>query len=159
MKVVSDNSDEDVARHRIEGEMIWALKELTANLMRITRGAGAAERLQSQLIAATKSLIAYHDSGGWVGGSNILQIAMDVETSGDILDRCDARNRQWARAEDTIIKGSLQMAASRLLGQSTQQRAGETEMFNGLCVIEKQREENRLAAHARTPRTVKSRRK
>ena len=43
---------------------------------------------------------------------------------------------------ENMIAGSLQMAASRLAGQPTQERAGESEMFKGFYEIEKIREEN-----------------
>lgn len=51
-----------------------------------------------------------------------------------------------------MVAGGLQIAASQLLAQNTQERAGESEMFDGLRIIEKQRSEN---AAARTPKLRK----
>jgi hypothetical protein len=52
---------------------------------------------------------------------------------------------EWEDAVQQMIAGGLQAAASQLLGQLTQERAGEQEMFDGLRIIERQREENHAA--------------
>lgn len=49
----------------------------------------------------------------------------------------------WESGIDDMMRGGLQYAASTLLGQGTQARAGQAEMFRGLTVIEAIREGNR----------------
>jgi hypothetical protein len=41
-----------------------------------------------------------------------------------------------SRAEHAIVRGSLQIAASRLLDQRTHETAGEDEMYKGLYELE-----------------------
>jgi hypothetical protein len=40
MRIVSENSEADFARNTAMAKVDWALRDLTANLMRVTRGAG-----------------------------------------------------------------------------------------------------------------------
>ncbi len=44
-------------------------------------------------------------------------------------------------AQDTVIGGALQIAASRLLGQQTQQSMGENEMYQGIENLSQARKE------------------
>jgi hypothetical protein len=67
-------------------------------------------------------------------------------------------------AMDTMVKGALQLAASRQLGQNTQERMGEREMMNGAHRLrEIQQAENRKwaelqkASRAATPKDKRSR--
>jgi len=53
-------------------------------------------------------------------------------------------------AERRMYRGALQMIASELIGQSTQQRAGESEFHEGLFALEKAREKRQKAFQARS---------
>jgi hypothetical protein len=52
---------------------------------------------------------------------------------------------EWEDGIRQMVAGGLQVAASQLLEQRTQEQAGERELFDGLRVIERQRSENRAA--------------
>lgn len=62
------------------------------------------------------------------------------------LDEPTEHWRDWDWAQLDMVKGGLQIAASQLVGQNTQMAAGRHEMFEGLAVIERIREANRLEA-------------
>jgi len=80
-----------------------------------------------------------------------------VATSGrskDYLRRgLDGAKLDEARAEERAIRGALQVAASRLLGQTTQVRAGKDELSDGArqlvnAYAEQARERERTAEKA-----------
>jgi hypothetical protein len=52
---------------------------------------------------------------------------------------------EWARGEQAMINGALQIANSRLRDQGTQRAAGHDELFAGLAKIERIRGTNRAA--------------
>ena len=68
---------------------------------------------------------------------------------------------EWEGGIDDMIKGALQMAASRMLSQGTQESAGERQLIRGLRVIEAIREHNRktVAASVRPGTLAKPNRK
>jgi hypothetical protein len=51
VRIVSDQSEEDMRRRDTRGGLVWPLRELTANLLRIANGAGKAVELMRQLRA------------------------------------------------------------------------------------------------------------
>lgn len=148
--LAADNELPDVRRKRAELDLEWPLKQLAANMLRIVRGAGKPYEVGQQ---CARVIDAYHKYRATVGEwppSHVI---------GEILSIRYRENRaktdraiEWEDAKQQMIAGGLQAAASQILGQLTQERAGESEMFDGLRVIERQREENRAAASASKPK-------
>jgi hypothetical protein len=108
MRIVSENSEAEVARHQAEwarddalNKASWALREFTANILRVT---------------------------------------------------------EIYSAEQSIIRGALQIAASRLIGQRTQEATGHREMYDGLQRLEaiKAQIRKRLRASANPARRRKN---
>lgn len=151
MRLVSESTGAEVVRERATLDIAWALRDLTANLLRVVRGAGKAYAIPEQTQAVLLALVAYRDAVGTP--------IPDHELSGILAfgqDRIDASKFTDAQvcrsvALDTIVRGSLQVAASRLIGQGTQERAGDAEMHRGIMEVERLREEDR-AARDRAPR-------
>jgi hypothetical protein len=50
MRIVSENSETDLARQRALDQVDWKIRELTANLLRITRGAGKPYEIMQQMM-------------------------------------------------------------------------------------------------------------
>ena len=137
MKLVSKNTQADIDRERATVDLSLALRELTANLIRITRGAGRAHLIPDQIAEVIHELVAYHDAAGTLQPEAIiemLQFGQDPPFDGvseEGLDRL--------AAEELIVRGALQIAASRLVGQSTQRANGSNEMYDGVREVERLR--------------------
>ena len=126
----------------ISDQLHWHLRDLAANLMRVARGAGKPYEIGKQCVAVIQTMQSYRDLIGFYPGSgelsemlNLKQFDRDYGLRGSQLE--------WGLAEQKMVRGALQMAASTLVEQNTQYSAGNSELFEGLAVIEKIREENR----------------
>lgn len=130
MRIVSENSAEDLARFEAERQVDLALRELAANVLRVVRGAGRPYELDRQAIAFAEACEAYREAVGHYPASEGLGAALHVR---EILEpgKWGEQEHEFAEAREAMIRGGLQIAASRLLGQPTQERAGESELFDG----------------------------
>lgn len=143
--IVSQNSEEDLRRAASADRVEAAVQELATNILRIARGAGKPERLIDHAVRYVEAARDFFQAHGcWPVPE--LHDYLDIERK---LSVHEPRERAWCRGEDLMVRGALQVAASRLAGQRTQESAGQSEMFEGLYIIEKQREENRKAVSQR----------
>lgn len=137
MRLVVENSDQDVARIEARKDLDWPLRELAANLLRVVRGAGYPARLASQMGDVLAAMKAYHATAGCYPSAdeiaNVLSLTRREEVVSD----------EMTYAVDTMISGALQMAASELVGQRTQESRGRSELFVGLTEAETIRAANR----------------
>lgn len=152
MRIVSENSEADIARERALKEIHWAVRELTANLLRVTRGAGRAYEIGSQAQSLVDAFMAYRAAAGYFPSSDEISRALSVSYDGDVERNLSANDLAWLHGERAVVRGSLQIAASRLLGQATQEAAGSSEMHKGLREIEQIREKNRKRMAVETPK-------
>jgi hypothetical protein len=60
--VVSSQSEEDMERRDTRNGLVWPLRELTANLLRIANGAGKPWELMKQLSACHEALRQYAEA-------------------------------------------------------------------------------------------------
>jgi len=129
MPVAGENSEADVARRRARDRIDWPLRELTANLIRVTRGAGKPYEIARQTRALLQAFIDYQESIGHFPPADELSGLLSIDR--DLLDMEKMNEEHLDRyfAEQSIIDGSLQIAASWLLGQKTQEVAGSSEMY------------------------------
>lgn len=163
MRIVSENSEQDLARLRAEGDARRAVSELTANLLRITRGAGKPDEIARHLSALATAMQEHWDAAKfWPYDELADELRCDnrewlpewrMRTSDEELERLDAT--------EEIIAGALQIVASRLLGQRTQETAGDHQLLAGVNRILALRrgQDRRASAAARAPRSVKPKRK
>jgi hypothetical protein len=150
MKVVSENTEADLARGRAERSIEAALRALTANLIRVTRGAGKPEEINHQIVRLAEATTAYSSAAGVLPAGDTLAGFIRLEDRDMSRWSDEERARSWA--ERLVVDGALQLTASRLLGQLTQERAGHSEMYRGLKELEEIRAEIRRkwAAEERT---------
>ncbi|AJA10018.1 hypothetical protein SKP52_15700 [Sphingopyxis fribergensis] len=143
LRLVSSTSKSEVDEEHARRRLTWPLRELTANLLRTVRGAGKPYAVAEQIFAVANALQEYREAAGcWPS-------EYDIRTA---LDR-DARwpegkpNDDMGYGIDEMVDGSLQIAASQLVGQMPQEAAGRHQLFEGLKVVEDIRAKNWAAAN------------
>ncbi len=129
------------------------LKSLAANILRVVRGAGRAYEIPEQIYACALAIQAYRDAAG-LGLSDyelseMLSVREEHHGKG-----YSAADWDWASGIEQMMRGGLQLAASRLLEQRTQEQAGQSEMFDGARAIERSREERRREFHPNRQKSV-----
>lgn len=147
MKIVSERSAEELEAEKTVGvqrgaaaDFEGALVELTVNLLRVTRGAGKAYQIGGQAVELVEAMQRFRDAFGHYPGEGDFHRALtyERERTGEYGPR-----EQRADALEEIMRGSLQVVASRLAGQHLQIAAGEDEMWRGLKSYEEWQEERR----------------
>jgi hypothetical protein len=135
MKVISQNSDAEIAKNRARDGLRWPLRRMTANLMRIVRGAGNPGDLPNQISDVVEAYQAYQAAFcHWPDGVDLQQaLALDERGRRDDIED----------AHELIVKGALRLVAGRLIGQTVQARHGEKDMTTGMRHRDEIREENR----------------
>lgn len=138
MRVVSSNTEADIARERAVRDLEWPLRELAANLLRVMRGAGKAYLLGRQMVDV---IDAYNDYKQVVGcypdDYEISEILRDpLRTNTDKLDDFACEE---VYAERALLAGAMQVLASKLAAQRTQETVGGREMWEGIRAVEKAR--------------------
>jgi hypothetical protein len=148
MEIVTKNSDEDLARHRAMKQVRYALAEMAANLLRVIRGAGRSNALPAEALAFVKAVVAYQEiAEGDVMGPDVLSI-LDIEHSINERLEMPLDHQQEYLARDEIIRGALQLTASKILNQKPQEAAGRSEMFAGIRALEAHRAKQLRAGEA-----------
>jgi len=134
MRLVSEQSEAEVGRHRALDQLTPALRHLTANLMRITRGAGHPYRLAEELTACLSAMRAYQEAVGYGPSTEEIQAALDASepeveyTEAEIARRYESGT--WAREQalTDIRRAGLGMTAALLLNQRLQMSKAEADM-------------------------------
>jgi hypothetical protein len=166
LRIVSENSKEDMARKRAEEALTLPLLELAANIIRIVRGAGSPERLLSQMQQVMKVASEFrelHDASppSWTI-QNILALTSPYEKisqpvkTGDIAKAAlegwesDSTNAEEDVVRD-ICRAALQISASILLRQNTQERTAEHSLHFAARQLEdiKKKRRRQLNRHRR----------
>lgn len=108
-----------------------ALRQATANLMRLSRGTGDSIRLYPQVHDLLVAMQNYFESLGEFPTDAEVRAALDhVDPVHEIGDS-DFAARQ--RSLDQAVRGALQIAASKMLAQIPQQRSGEKELRSAIA--------------------------
>jgi hypothetical protein len=148
LRVVSSQSSTQVERKRAEDRLVFPFRNLAANLLRIVRGAGRPEHLGPQLAACLEALEEHRAVTGQYPKPKVFRTLLNLRAFNFNPDKwADDREREAnlqlsmsgypekVEAEKLIHRGALQVAASRLLYQHTQEIAGEHEMYKGVHLL------------------------
>ena len=168
IKLVSENPADEIAARRIQeaaeraeerarGMVNWRLRDLTANLIRMARGAGKPYEIEEQAIRFVDACVEYREQVGRGVSAEDMQEMLRVRRYLGQDREWTPEQHAWNDGEESMVAGALQMAASRLLGQRTQEVRGHNEMFQGLQIIECEREESRRRWAASHPAVSKGR--
>jgi hypothetical protein len=153
MRTVSENSEADLTRKRASAQVAWTIRELTANLLRITRGAGKPYEVMRQMADLAEAIKGYQAATGLSSSPDEFARALDVSNDQETMQHWSAEDRHRDDAEGRIIRGVLQVVASRLVKQKTQETVGRHDMLDGLRALEDLRAEVRRA-RARDARQI-----
>lgn len=147
MSTNDDTSDRRIAMQAVSDRLCG----LAANILRSVRGAGKPYAIGRQAQALIDTMIAYRDAVGHFPSDEELSVALDIEASDERLDQMSNEQQTIVQARHQIIKGALQVAASRLVDQRPQEAAGMTEIDERIRDLEKAREDRRARAAAQHP--------
>ncbi len=112
-----------------------ALRELTANLLRVTRGAGCPDLVIQQTLALCNVFDGYKAAAGRDMPPEQVAAALKL---GEIPEDDDEEAwPDWDRAVRGMVHGAMQVAAAELMAQHAQAAAGRKELFSGYRSIEK----------------------
>jgi hypothetical protein len=158
MEVVSENSEAEIARGRASTRLEYPLRDLAANMLRVIRGAGKPHMLAAQMLEVLQIMQEYREASGYLPPPDEIKAILDIELPDSLLENISEFEFREVDAERDMIRGALQIAASRLLGQLTQERTGDAELSKGFRAREKLSEDRRRA-HAKEMREAAQRAK
>lgn len=116
-------------------EALGRLQEFAANILRVMRGAGKPYDVVTDAMQLGIAMIeAVRDGGRPISDAEIIEALFVCKYEGSP-----------SFPPNDVVRGALQVAASRLVGQRTQEAAGRTEIHNGLQLWEGVRQEQRKA--------------
>jgi hypothetical protein len=147
MRIVSSQTEAQIKAERAKADFEYALRETTANLLRVIRGAGRPFEVAQQIKKCAEAIQAHELAIGLSIGEESVTNALGIPDEVD-WRRFGNDERERHYAQETMVRGALQMTASKLLGQRTQEAAGESELYQGLREIERLRDEARRQMRA-----------
>lgn len=135
--------------------LLWPLRELVANLLRIAKRGGRPVYLVRQLADCSAALKEYADAHGALPSEQEIHDILDCDLAWEqhrpwIRERRQEVAEAFGRVDDDrlskceeamklIRKGALQATASMLLGQSPQISMGESDINEGIRLLEEAR--------------------
>ena len=148
LRVVSENSQADIAKEWARRDVSQALRELAANLLRVTRGAGKSYALIGQAIEFVEAVQAYEQKVGQRLDPAALEAMLRYRDAEENSEASPYDDVEFAKRE--ISRAGLQVVASRLLRQSTQISRAESDLVDAIRYY---REAIEAAKAARRPQT------
>ena len=136
MHIVTENSEADFDRRQAMDQVALQLRELTANLLRVTRGAGKPHEIGQQAQELINTMVKYRNAVGQSPSNEEIAGALDVSPDENYADQISADALDQMHAKHNVVCGALQIVASRLLGQRTHETAGNQEMIQGIRELE-----------------------
>jgi hypothetical protein len=145
--VIDGGGPEGRDRIFAEQELRNALHDTAANMLRVIRGAGRPYELVKQFSNVVQIAIKFRDAFGHWPPSHMLGEMLAMHDEVHEMDEKQSAGRftkadmdRWYEdgtmdrkyAEQSIKAGALQIVASQFVGQTLQERAGESEMSHGI---------------------------
>jgi hypothetical protein len=157
IKIISQRTEKEIIRDRLESRLRGVLRRFAANMLRVIRGAGRPFELLRQMNDILQLSTEYRELLGYYPSEDLFANALQFDDEvwrwrKELSEKDDkATLEQWSadgtfsemHALHLIHCGSLQIIASRMLGQLTQERAGERELRQGLRDFQDARDKRR----------------
>lgn len=154
MKIVSTRSDSEIAKRKAQDALSWPLRELTAALLRIARGAGKPTDLPRLLDKVTAAYEAYIKAADRLPADDVVRSILECDPPGN--DDLIALEEDDIDFGVRLIRaGVLQQVASMLVRQPLQRASGEREIADGLRMWAQARESRQTAREKARHRTAK----
>jgi hypothetical protein len=169
--VIDGGGPEGRDRIFAEQELRDRLHETAANMLRIIRGAGKPYELITQFNEAVKAAIKFKDAFGHWPPSHVLGEMLGMHDDVHAMDEKQSAGRftkedmdRWYEdgtmdrkyAEHSIKAGVLQIIASQFVGQTLQERAGESELSGGINQVIAAKKKSREYWDAKHPPPAKT---
>jgi len=148
LKVVSSQTSTQIEQKQAESDLEYPFRILAANVLRTVRGAGRPDELPGMMLQCLDVLEKYRKVLGHYPKQKLYRRFLNLDPPHFDPDKwADDReqeaNKQLSmsgyperiKAELMIHRGALQVAASRLVDQHTQEVLGEHEMFQGVHLL------------------------
>lgn len=127
----------------IEGQYSSAVRELSGNLLRVIRGAGQPEKIGTQAAKLVELFDLFFKAHGHYPFSGQYAEYLSAFPSSAVVFSMSEQDQARALAEHKIIRASLQIVASGLLGQPTQKSIAQSDFLQGLNDMIKARDSQR----------------
>ena len=172
--VIDGGGPEGRDRIFAEQELRNALHDTAANMLRVIRGAGRPYELVKQFSNVVQIAIKFRDAFGHWPPSHMLGEMLAMHDEVHEMDEKQSAGRftkadmdRWYEdgtmdrkyAEQSIKAGALQIVASQFVGQTLQERAGESEMSDGINKAIAGRQKSNKYWKAKYPAPAKKARK
>lgn len=141
-----------VVRRGHSGHFALALSDVTANLLRISRGTGDTLRVCSEIIRLAKTFRDYCEALEESPSDREIREAIDSSKEFSAANKRPDHIERDSQFE-AIIRASLQIAASRIKGQIPQQRTAENELRSAITTYSEANE--RIRKQMKTTTSVK----
>lgn len=155
-KQLAQNASSDVHTSERREAVASQLRQLTANLLRITRGSGRPQSLYQEMALCLEAMQNYEQSTGRPISASAIRAMLNWDQSWAVSAPQDSpierRDLGWERLLflRDITQASLQIAASSLLGQNTQRSQGLSEVFSAVRRFEEARKRETRANRQRS---------
>jgi hypothetical protein len=140
-------NDHESERERKRGYGLgWVhlgIQQLAANLLRVIAGAGRPQDIVRHVRALAEFIESYEQAVGRIPGPRECLSCLRISYAEQSIGGLNDVERKRAEAVETILAGSLQIAASRLLGQATQETVAGHKLYKGIRDMERIREQAR----------------
>ncbi|MBM6593746.1 hypothetical protein [Microvirga pudoricolor] len=164
LEVVSENSERDIRRKEAEREVKYCLRQLAANIMRISRGGGSME-IGRQNVALIEAFDQYFEAYGHYPSLQDMRAWLSPDaaqkeyrpwTDRPYNDPDEVRWREtgetdFGDAVGVMRDGGLQLVASMLLDQTAQASQGKKQILSGVRELEQAKE--KMQAYHNPPAT------
>lgn len=104
------------------------LRQLTANLIRISRGSGSLHEVEAQVMELAELFAKHRNITSHGVSPHIFDKALNYDPVTSLEDQETATLQ---RVRSQIVRGALQIAASALVDNNTTKHQGETELLEG----------------------------
>jgi hypothetical protein len=147
MRIVSEQSTENIRRKKARDALVPKLRGLAANVLRIVKGTGKPLELLRQMESCSAAIREYAAAHDHVPGHELMHQILNCETTRDefrpwvkesrkALAPLDAEETGREIAIRKIRDACLQLAASILLDQLTQCSKAESDLYEGVLILD-----------------------
>jgi len=137
MVKISEDEENGLDPEIIENDFVIALRELTANLLRVVRGAGRPNQIGRQAVELIAQFKLFYKAHGHYPMSARYSDYLGLFSSSEKVASLSAIDKDRVVAEQRLIKASLQIVASDLIHQRVQKSVAENDFYQAFNEMSK----------------------